>query len=1512
MNTMKGGPLRSIRPYGRLPLLFARNAGQFRPETQYLAQAAGFRCSLEKDRVRLTLFRSERMPHGERLMEGIALDMLFEGCNDACRIEGSLLEEGKFNYFQGNDPNRHYAKVDVYRLAAYREPWPGIDVEIRGEEGSLKFDWIVNPGAGIEDIRLRYEGADSLEIDEEGRLLVVTGQEIIVDRRPIAYQGEADTYTQIECRYALGHGENGERWVGFELLDEYDKTLPLVIDPVIEYSTFLGGTGTEEGIAIAVDDIGQAYVTGSTLSTNFPVTPGAFSSTRTGTAEDFFVTKLNATGTNLSYSTYIGGSARDIGRAIAVDRAGCAYVTGTCLSGDYPTTPGSFMPAPASARAHAVVTKLDPSGSSLVYSTFVGGTGSDSGYAIAIDAFDNVYLAGQTDSTDYPTTPGAFKTTNPNGIPISFVTKLNTQGSALIYSTYLGGSGTTDIRGIAVDSTFHAYVTGATVAANFPTTPGAFQVARKAGIDGFVTKLNPAGTGLVYSTFLGGTLNDTPNAIVVDDEGSAYVTGPTNSADYPTTPGAFIYSVIDRNTMLFITKLNSNGSQLIYSSLVGGIGAVRPTSIALTSSRNAAVTGETTSTDYPVTSDAFQSTFNGSSDAFVMVLDPLGSAPQYSTYLGGSSTDIGNGIAVDPADAIYVIGQTFSNNYPTTPGVFQPVRRGIDAFVTKFGNPINLNVIKLSDRSEVRPGETVVFFIEVTNDIVSLTNVTIEDPLLRVIISLPELHPFETRIFELPFSIPSTEPPGTIVNEVFVRAAQIPDPIRAEATILVAQQPILNAIKTANPSAAIPGETVIFSITLLNAGNIDLVNVRIIDPLLGLDQVIEVLQVGTSYAIDWPFVIPQGQQIGLTIANAVTITADNLPVPVTAGTVVEVLPAPRLELFKTGDRNVVAPAETIVFTIVAINTGNETLTNVIVSDDVVGLNATVPSLPPGERVTFQPSFVIPLETPPGEYTNTSSAVSDETEVVFSSFSATVLAVPRLGIRKVPSVGAAKIGESYFYSIVVANFGNIPLTQVRLSDPLLGFDRIVTRMEVGEILQIDLPFTIPAETEVGARIVNVLSADAAELGLQQVESTVEVTSAGLAIVKSPDRMFAAPGETVNYTLEVMNLLAAPQTNIVLTDPFLGFNETVAILPTGGVITRSVPFVVPANASNGSVILNEFAVSSDQTPVQRTSAELVVRIVPAPGPTTLAVRKLPDRDVAQPGETVRYTVEIENTGSIPATGIVVLDSLTGSSTTIPVIAPGDVSFAFFTYTVPTDTVQGTVISNRATTIWNELPPDVTSEFGEARIVVASPRSLLELSATATPELAAPGQTVTKTIAVRNRSAMALTNVRVIDPLLQFSTVIPALGPGEFREFVLLYVVPTDSRGATVFLNRLAVFSDQTPLQLRTVPIETKSLPNARLTQTVDRSEGQPGETVVFSIRVRNTGNVDLLQGILIAPLLNLRLSTAVFDINADVTIQIPFVLPAVDEDTILTSRVFTSSSNGPSLEAIAVVHVIVDEE
>jgi hypothetical protein len=323
----------------------------------------------------------------------------------------------------------------------------------------------------------------------------------------------------------------------------------------LSYSTLLGELSA--GASIAVDSAGAAYVTGRTFGGDFPTTPAGFDTSYNGGSEDVFVTKLNAAGSGLAYSTFLGGSSSvDFGLGIDVDSAGAAYVTGGSGSADFPTTPGAFDTSLNGPDHDVFVSKLDPAGSGLAYSTFLGGSGADSGFDIALDPAGAAYLTGTTDSTDFTTTPGAFDTSYNGGSSDGFATKLNAAGSGLAYSTYLGGDGFELPHGIAVDSSGAAYVTGGTGAPDFPTTPDAFDTSYNGGSeDVFVTKLNAAGSGLAYSTFLGGSFFDSGGGIALDSAGAAYVTGHTQSAEFPATTGAFDSSYNGTGDV-FVTKVS--------------------------------------------------------------------------------------------------------------------------------------------------------------------------------------------------------------------------------------------------------------------------------------------------------------------------------------------------------------------------------------------------------------------------------------------------------------------------------------------------------------------------------------------------------------------------------------------------------------------------------------------------------------------------------------------------------------------------------------------------------------------------------------------------------------------------------------------------------------------------------------------------------------------------------------------------------------------------------------------
>ena len=532
-------------------------------------------------------------------------------------------------------------------------------------------------------MRLGYRGAEGLKVGAGGELLVQTSLGVLKDAAPVSYQRIGGERVPVESRYEL----KGDGGYGFAV-GAYDPRYPLVIDPGLDYSTFLGGEIIDLGEGIAVDKSGSAYVTGLTQSADYPTTPGAFDTTANGD-KDVFVTKLNASGSELVYSTLLGGADFDSGLGIAVDGSGRAYVTGYTESDNYPTTPNAFDTTYNGSR-DAFVTKLSASGSALVYSTFLGGTNFDSGEGIAVRE-GRAYVTGITDSSDYATTPGAFDTTfngTFGGTGDAFVTKLNAPGSALAYSTFLGGTNFDSGAGIAVDGEGRAYVTGSTSSPDYPTTRGAFDRTFTGAGNTFVTKLNASGSALVYSTYLGGSGGgDGGSGIAVDGEGRAYVTGLTGSVDYPTTRGAFD-STLDRNFNqdAFVTKLNASGSALVYSTFLGGRFGEWGNGIAVDGSGRAYVTGHTQSHELPHHPQCLRHHLGRCfSDAFVTKLNASGSALAYSTFLGGEDDEWGNDIAVDGSGRAYVTGHTLSQRLPHHPHAFDTTsERASDAFVTKL------------------------------------------------------------------------------------------------------------------------------------------------------------------------------------------------------------------------------------------------------------------------------------------------------------------------------------------------------------------------------------------------------------------------------------------------------------------------------------------------------------------------------------------------------------------------------------------------------------------------------------------------------------------------------------------------------------------------------------------------------------------------------------------------------------------------------------------------------------
>lgn len=449
------------------------------------------------------------------------------------------------------------------------------------------------------------------------------------------------------------------------------------------YSTYLGGSNYERGSVIAVDTSENAYLTGWTYSADFPTTTGAFDTIFNGGTEDAYVSKLNATGTILLYSTLIGGISDDRGNSITVDNTGNAYITGSTGSPDFPITIGAFD----TVGNGAFITKLNPTGTAPIFSTLFSGNPR----GIAVDTAGNIYISGYTGS-NFPTTPGAYDTTFNGGTFDAFVSKLNSTGSALIYSTFIGGTSMAfgDLsQGIAVDNNGNAYITGWTNSTNYPTTDGAYDTTFNGGYDSFVSKLNATGSALSYSTYLGGNGKDMSFGIAVDTSENAYIIGWTTSSTFPTTPGAFDTTFNGGYYDVFVSKLNAAGSALVYSTFIGGSNDDLGNAIAVDHFGNAYITGFTQSTDFQSTLGAYDiSPYSARTDAFVSILNAAGSQLYYSTYLGGSDYDFCYGIAVDNAGIVYLTGVTSSSDFPVTFDAFDTTYNGAeDAIVVKL-NPV--------------------------------------------------------------------------------------------------------------------------------------------------------------------------------------------------------------------------------------------------------------------------------------------------------------------------------------------------------------------------------------------------------------------------------------------------------------------------------------------------------------------------------------------------------------------------------------------------------------------------------------------------------------------------------------------------------------------------------------------------------------------------------------------------------------------------------------------------------
>ena len=698
MASLADDQTRVLGAYGKLPLSFEQNQGQAAPEVRFLSHGLGYTMLLTGNEAILALKHGGNSDTAAMTV----VRMQLVGANTSPSVTGVDQLPGRANYFIGKDAGKWHTNIPTYERVKFNGVYPGIDLTYYGNQQQLEYDFVVKPGVDPRSIALNFAGAkvSALSIAGNGDLLVRTAGGDLRFHKPAVYQTDATgTRHSVEAQYKMLAGQT-KVWFA---VGAYDRSRELVIDPLLVYSTYLGATQTDVIKDIALDGAGNAYVSGQTFSSDFPTTAGAFDRTCGGctVSSDDFVAKINAAGSALVYSTYLGGSSVDSSLGIAVDSAGNAYAAGFTQSSDFPVTASAFR-STLKGSQDGTLTKLDPNGASLLYSTYFGGRAKDQALKVALDGSARAYITGFALSNDLPTTPGAFQTVfgGGTGRGDAYVAKFDTTQSgaaSLIWCTYLGGSSDDTGAAIVVDALGNSYITGGTNSTNFPTTAGAFRTNLTGMGDAYAAKLNPTGTALVYSTYIGGTLGDEGVNLAIDSAGNAYVAGSTDSTDFSVTAGA-VQTVYGGNSHPincnfsffthcgdgFVTKVNTTGSALSYSTYLGGNGADYAAGIRIDANGDAFATGATSSTNFPLV-NALQTSFLGVTDVLVSEINPSGSALLFSTYLGGRSGDGGAGLTLDSASNIYVVGYTESTDFPLANAIQSTYGGGKDdGFITKI------------------------------------------------------------------------------------------------------------------------------------------------------------------------------------------------------------------------------------------------------------------------------------------------------------------------------------------------------------------------------------------------------------------------------------------------------------------------------------------------------------------------------------------------------------------------------------------------------------------------------------------------------------------------------------------------------------------------------------------------------------------------------------------------------------------------------------------------------------
>jgi hypothetical protein len=676
------------------PMRFVENQGQWDPQVAYMARKQGMTAWLQKDRITFQFEKRDAPDHAQ----GITMQMTFENASEWVSLTGEEKQLSKHNYFIGNDRSQWRSGVSSYAQVVYRNLYEGVDLRMREAADWLEYDLLLSQGADLSDVVICLEGLKGLHIDENGNLVLETEFGPITQEPATAwYETSSGDRIPVACNFRL---IDAQRY-GFSV--ENDLGLALVIDPGLEWSTFLGGNNDDHCISLGLTATGQIIITGATMSVDFPTTPGAYDTTFSGSACDGFVSCLSADGSQLLWSTAIGGNSADVLFDVALDGSGRVIVAGSTYSSDFPTTPGAYDTT-HNGTSDGMIVCLSSDGSQLLYSTYLGSAAQDMIVALDVSNAGDAVVGGYTGSVNFPTTTGAYDTTYNGGARDAFVTRITADGTALVYSTYIGGSNddgnvyqypiieNSDLMCVLLDNSENAIISGATRSTDFPTTPNAYDTTWNGGYwDIFVAKFAATGSELIFSTYLGGSSWEAPlcNSMCLSENGLIGIGGSTASTNFPTTQSAFDTTFNGDLQDAIVALLDPTGSQLLYSTFIGGPATYDVLgSLAFDMDGDILFTGQADS-DFPTTPGAYDTTLAGDVDAFVARLSPEGNGQAdliYSSYIGGASDEAAIDLAIVDDSTVVLVGFTVSSNFPTTSGAYDTSYGGVqDGFALRFG-----------------------------------------------------------------------------------------------------------------------------------------------------------------------------------------------------------------------------------------------------------------------------------------------------------------------------------------------------------------------------------------------------------------------------------------------------------------------------------------------------------------------------------------------------------------------------------------------------------------------------------------------------------------------------------------------------------------------------------------------------------------------------------------------------------------------------------------------------------